>query len=279
MSNIFYIDGEYVKQEDAVIPVTDLAVIRGYGVFDFMRTYKGKPFHLEAHVARLYRSAESVLLDTPWTQEEVCDIVNETVARNTGDDFNIRIVITGGDSPTSLMPVGASRLLVYVTPVTIMPKENYHEGIKIITVEDLRSYPGVKSIDYLPAIVALKNAHSQGAIDAIYIDSDGNVREGTTNNIFAFFGNTLVTPPLENILSGITRNVVLDLAKESFTVEERMMSLDELYQADEVFLASSVKQVMPVRQVNDKVIGDGKPGEGTHQLIAIFEQYALEISQ
>jgi len=279
MSNIFYVDGEYVKQEDATIPVTDLAILRGYGVFDFMRTYKGKPFHLEAHVARLYRSAESILLDMSWTQEEVCDIVNETVARNADADFNIRIVVTGGDSPTNLMPIGASRLLVYVTPVTIMPQENYTKGIKIITVEDVRPYPGVKSIDYLPAIVALKKAHAQGAIDALFIDSDGNVREGTTNNIFAFFGNTLVTPPLENILQGITRNVVLDLAKESFTVEERTLSREELYQADEVFLVSSSKQVMPVYQVDDKVIGDGKPGEGTHQLIAIFEQYALEISQ
>ena len=201
------------------------------------------------------------------------------IAKNIHNECDVRIVVTGGDSPSNLMPAGTSRLLVYITPVTIMPQENYDNGIKIITVQDLRPYPGVKSIDYLPAIVALKKARSQGATDAIYTDADGNIREGTTNNIFAFFGNTLVTPPLENILPGITRKVILDLATRAFTVEERPLSIDDLYQADEVFLSSSVKQVMPVCQVDDQRIGDGQPGEGTRQLITMFEQHAWEISQ
>jgi branched-chain amino acid aminotransferase len=279
MSSIFYIDGEYVNQENAKISATDLVILRGYGVFDFLRTYNRKPFHLEAHVARLYRSAELVLLDTPWTQAEVCDIVNETIARNSHAECDVRIVITGGESPTNLMPVGESRLLVYVGAVKPLPQEHYDNGVKIITVPDIRSYPGVKSIDYLSAIVALKQARSQDAIDAVFIDGDKNIREGTTNNLFAFFGNTLVTPPLDNILPGITRSVVLDLAKEAFTVEERMLTLEEVYQADEVFLTSSVKEVLPIRQVDDHVIGDGKPGEGTQQLISMFDAYTHKISQ
>jgi branched-chain amino acid aminotransferase len=277
MSSIFYIDGEFVSAEEARIPATDLAVLRGYGVFDFTRTYHRRPFHLDAHLDRLYRSAEQVLLDIPWSKAEITDIVMETIARNPDyAECNVRIVVTGGESPDFLNPADRPRLLVLITPATIMPERAYAEGVYIVTVQMDRVLTGAKSINYIPAIIALRHARKQGALDAVYIDNEGRVLEGTTNNLFAFYGDTLVTPGDEHVLLGITRGIVLELAETAFTVEHRDITLDELYTADEIFLSSSVKEVLAVTRINDRTIADGRPGVRTQRLLEMFREIAWQ---
>ena len=169
---IFYIDGNFVDEDEAVLPVTDLAILRGYAVFDFLRTYNGRPFHLEAHLRRLRNSAALIGLDCHWSLDELTEIVDETLARNNYPESNIRLLITGGDSEDSISPGQHPRLLVMVRPVTPYPENWYEEGIKIITARLNRYIPGAKSTDYIRAIVTLKDAEAAGAIESVYVNKD-----------------------------------------------------------------------------------------------------------
>ncbi len=275
MTNIFYIDGELVSSDDASLPVEDLAILRGYGIFDLTRTYGGKPFRLDAHLERLERSAGHILLDLPLPIAEIRRIALDVLARNQHEELVLRIVVTGGSSPDNLVPENQSRLLVMVTPLGPRPEFWDREGVKLITNHEERYMPDAKTLNYIPAIIALKRARAQGAVDAIYIDHSGYVREGTTNNIFAFYGDRLLTPA-QGVLSGITRMTVLELAAQDYQVEQVDLSLEDLLRADEVFLTSSIKEVCPVRQIDDTVIGP--PGPKTCRLLALFRQRAPEYS-
>jgi branched-chain amino acid aminotransferase len=272
MGDIYYIDGEFVDSAQATIPVTDLAVLRGYGVFDFMRTYNGEPFHLDAHIERLFRSAEGVDLEMPWSPDEIAAIVRETVARNPHREFNVRIVVTGGETLDSITPNGSPRLLVLVTAARPPADHYYIDGAKIITVRASRYLPQAKSINYIPAMRALKKARVHGAIEAVYVNTRSNALEGTTTNIFTFLGDTLVTPPDDEILPGITRGVVLELVKDVYPLQIRDVTLDEFYRADEIFITASNKQVMPIVQVDDVTIGAGVPGERTRHIMTLFAE-------
>jgi len=272
MGDIFYIDGEFVDRAAASIPITDLGVLRGYGVFDFLRTYKGQPFHLEAHVDRLYKSAEVLGMDLPWPKDEVIQIIVETLMRSTHDECNVRIVVTGGESEDFITPLDKPRLAVLVTKANPPADHYYTDGAKIVTVNESRYLPLAKSLNYIPAIRAMKIARAAGGVEAIYVKNGTYALEGTTTNLFAFYGETLITPEA-NMLPGITRQVVIDLAKQHFTLEERPLTLDELYKADEVFITASNKQVMPVIHVDDVTIGDGVPGPHTRKIMQVFGEY------
>lgn len=271
-SNIFYIDGEYIEDRTATLPVSDLAVVRGYGVFDFLRTYSGKPFHLDQHLERLRRSAELIDLELPWTLDEIKAVVLETLSRNDHAESNVRIVVTGGTSDDYITPTGKPRLMVMVTPARVLPQSWYTDGAKIITEPTERYLPGAKSLNYIPAIRALKRARAEDAIEAIYTDREGRVLEGTTTNLFAFFEGVLVTPG-DGILPGITRGVVLEIAEGHYPIQLRDIQRDELLRADEVFITASNKQVVPIVRVDDAVIGDGRPGAHTRHMMELFAEY------
>jgi len=273
MSNIFYIDGEFIPEKDARIPVNDLAILRGYGIFDFLRTYGGKPFHLKDHLKRLEHSAKSIDLKLPLSIEEIHEIVLETLKRNQHKHSNVRIVVTGGQTDDFITPCGKPRLLVMVTEVRVYPRKWYEDGVKIITFPLERQIPAAKSLNYLSAILALKDAYRKNAVEAVYTDRDENLREGTTSNFFIFIDGKMVTPGTEEILPGITRQVVLELAEHEFEVRIRDIHMDELTKAQGAFLSSSNKQVLPVVQVDELVIGDGKPCEQTRLVMKRFEEY------
>ena len=269
---IYYIDGEFVPAEKAVIPVDDLAILRGIGVFDLLRTYDGKPYFLDAHIDRLERSAREIDLTLPWSHDEIATLVKQTLAKNDIPEANIRIVVTGGSSKDFMTPSGTPRLLVLVSPVPKLPAAWYTQGVKIISWEVERPIPGAKSIDYISASLALKKAAAEGAIEALYIDRNGLALECTTSNIFAFVGDKLTTPG-RGILSGVTRKVVLELAQGLFPVDMRDISRAELLAADEVFITGTSKGLVPVVQVDDGTIADGRPGQRTRQLMAEMKRY------
>ena len=266
---IFYIDGAYVREEDAVLPVDDLAILRGYGVFDFMRTYGGRPFRLDDHIRRLQHSAALVQLACPWSLEEIRSIVEQTLARNNYEESNVRLLITGGDSGDSITPGDRPRLLVMVTPLKAFPRDWYEKGVKVITTDITRYIPGAKSIDYIRAILALNNARRQDAVESIYVDNRGVVLEGTTSNIFMVTGGRVLTPP-EDILPGVTRQAVLESIADEFSPALETITRQELYQAQEVFLTSSNKEVLPVVKVDDSSIGSGQPGPVTRKIMELF---------
>lgn len=269
---IYYVDGQFVPAEQAVIPVDDLAVIRGIGVFDLLRTHHGKPLFLKEHVNRLIASARQIHLDLPWSHDEICRVAIETLNRNQLDEANIRIIATGGSSPDFMNPQGRPRLLVLVTPLPKLPQWWFDRGIKVITLHIERRIPGAKSIDYIPAAMALRKAHAQGAVEAIYVDRDGRALEGTTCNLFAVIDGRLVTPG-SGILSGITRQVVLEVARKLLPVDERDLPRTELVAAREVFITGTSKGVVPVVQIDDDPIADGRPGPETRRIMAALDAY------
>jgi branched-chain amino acid aminotransferase len=272
---IYYIDGKFVSSDQAVIPVNDLAILRGYGVFDFLRTYNGRPLFLEEHIERLEQSAKHIGLDLLWSKAQLIDIVNQTLNKNSHRESNIRVVVTGGASPDYLTPQGKPRLLVLVTKLPEQPPWWYTDGVKVITIDSVRNIPGAKSIDYIPATIALKEARDKNAIEAVYVDRDGYVLEGTTSNLFIFRGDRLITAG-KSVLSGITRKVVLMITAQIFKAEIRNMAVEELLTADEVFITGSNKEIVPVVKVDDTTIGNGKPGKRTQTVRKRFADYTAE---
>ena len=274
----YYIDGEFVPSSEAAIPVTDLAVLRGFGVFDFMRTYGGRPFHLDSHINRLMNSARLIGLGCPWSYDEIYEIANQTLAKNDYPESNVRLVITGGDSDDSITPGSKPRLMVMVNPIKTFPESWYQDGVKIITVEINRYNPGAKSIDYIRAIQSLQQAKKFDAVEAVYLDQKGNVLEGTTSNLFAVIDGEIITPE-EDILPGITRDVVLDIAASDYPIQLRAISRQELLEADELFLSSSNKEVLPVVMVDNQEIAHGAVGSVTSHVMELFRKYTALYSQ
>ena len=264
---VFYINGEYVDAEKASISASDLAVLRGYGVFDYLRTYGGVPFQLGAHLRRLQRSATLIELACPWDIEELGEIVSGTLSRNCYAESGIRIVVTGGDSPNGFLPSGESRLLVMVTPIHDLPAEAYKNGAAVVTVEQGRHLPEAKTINYIPGITAQIKAEKRNpaAIEAIYLDN-GVVLEGTRSNTFIFNDGRWITPA-NGLLLGITRAEVIKLIEGEWELELRDITVEEYYAADEVILTSSTKEVLPIVQVDDFSIGSGVPGANTKRLM------------
>jgi branched-chain amino acid aminotransferase len=274
--NVFYVDGEFLPENRSVISANDMGLLRGYGVFDFMRTYNRRPFHLEKHVARLASSARQINLKLPHTEEEIIQITMKTLERNADlAEANIRLVVTGGISPDSITPPDKTSLLVMVTDLHRCPAEWYRDGAAIITTHDERYLPGAKSTNYIPGILALSRARQQNAIESVYVDRYGRLLEGTTTNFFAFIGQKLVTPGAA-ILPGITREVVLGIVESQFPVEIRDIHKDEVRLMDEAFITASNKEVVPVIRVDDRILGAGRPGERTRRVMQLFAGYTHE---
>lgn len=272
---VYYVDGAFVPANEAMIPVDDLAVLRGIGICDIMRTFHKKPYFVEEHIERLMESGKKIGLSLPWSPSDIEKIVFQTLEKNPGlEEVNIRIVITGGSSPDFLTPTGRPRLIVMVTPINKLPEAWYTRGVKVITLVQERPLAGAKVTAYIPATLALNQAKAAGATEVIYIDRNHNALEGTTSNLFAFFGNTLVTPPADGILKGITRKVILSLAKERFEVQESPILLEKLLTADEVFITGTNKGIVPVVKIDDTPIHDGKPGPGTRALMTALADHA-----
>jgi branched-chain amino acid aminotransferase len=271
--DIFYNNGEFVDSEKTVISVNDLIVLRGYGVFDFMRTYNRRPFYLKEHIERLENSARLINLELSWSSDEIYNAVMETVEKNPHHkECNIRIVCTGGISPDGVIPQGNGKLIIMVTAKHELPAWWYSDGASIITVNTERFLPGAKSTNYLGAVMAQQEAKRRGAIEAIYIDRNNNIKEGTTTNIFFFKGNRMITGK-RDILSGVTRGVVLKLTENEFETELRDVPLGEVEDFDEAFITASNKEIVPVVKINDMVIGSGKPGKNTKKIMDMFRKY------
>ncbi len=276
--DVYYVDGKFVDEDDAVISVKDMAVLRGYGAFDFLRTYGGKPFYLKEHIQRLETSANLIGLHMPCSKEEIADIVMQTLAKNSHAESNIRLVITGGVSHDSITPEKNTKLMVMVTDLHPLPAEWYTDGVKIVTSDSERCVPGAKSTTYLQAVLALNNARAQNAVESVYVDRDNRVLEGTTTNFYLFIGDKLVTAN-NGLLPGITRLVLLDMLKDEFDIEMRDIDRSEIETADEAFISASNKEIVPVVQINDHTVGDGKIGPKVRRVTEIFKKFTAEYAR
>jgi branched-chain amino acid aminotransferase len=261
----WYVGGSWVHPYEATLSINDIAVLRGYSVFESLRTYDRQPFHLDEHLRRLYRSAILIDLEIPWSGEQIASVVREIIARNRYRHATIRLLVTGGESEDGILPSGKPTLAVLITPLGERAMERFAKGIKLITTRLQRVSPEAKTTNYVAAVRALREAVRSEAADALYVDEEGHVLEATRSNFFIFRSDTLVTPD-EGILIGVTRNLVLEMARGRFAIEERPILLDELALADEAFITSSSKEITPVVQIDNLTIGNGKPGPRTYEL-------------
>ena len=283
MSNlIFYVNGEYVPAEQASLPVGDLGLIRGYGVFDVLRTYKRTPFQLREHVERLQRSARSILITPPWSTEQIESIVHETLARNYAanpelGDLAIRLVLTGGPSKNGFTPENRPSLMVMLIPAGPRDEELYAKGGRLITVQMDRFKPTVKSLNYIGAIMAMQQATAADAIEALYRTEDGLVTEGTRTSFLVVKGDRIISAP-DLVLEGITRKVVMEIAADRWEVALEPIRYSDLSQIDEAMLVGTGKEVLPIVQIDDIQIGNGRPGPVAGELMKLMDAYIASVT-
>jgi branched-chain amino acid aminotransferase len=248
----------------------------GDGIFEGIRAYNGRVFKLKEHIDRLFYSAKAILLTVPMSHAEVCKAVVETCRANGLREGYIRLLVTRGIGGLGLNPNKCKRpsVIVIADKIQLYPKEFYDNGLTIITVPTTRNLhsalnPAIKSLNYLNNILAKIEANNGGCEEAIMLNSEGYVAECTGDNIFLIKGGEMLTPPLSaGALYGITRGVVMDLARESgLKVSEPNLTRYDVFNADECFLTGTGAEVVPVVKVDGRVIGDGKPGPRTRELV------------
>jgi branched-chain amino acid aminotransferase len=282
MKALVSIDGRILPAEQATVSVLDRGFLYGDSVFEVLRTYRGVPFGMEAHLARLARSAERTLIRLPVTLEELRAEIEAALQSAGYAESLVRIMISRGTAGTLGLDPSLARgplRVILVADLHELPAMLYSEGAKVITYPTLRiadatSGAGAKIANYLVAVLAMAQAKEQGAEEALVLNGDGLVAEGCTSNVFLVMRGALVTPPESmGILLGITREHVLDLARElGIGITERPFSPAELSGADEAFITSSIREVVPVVRVDADVVANGRPGPVTTRLIAAFRR-------
>lgn len=272
MDGITFVNGAMVPAAQASLPLNDLGIVRGYGVFDYLRTYGRVPFRLREHLLRLESSARQIELAMRWDLEELAEIVMDTYAANEFiPDAGIRIIVTGGPSSNYMTPQNQSSLVVMINPVTHYAETAYRLGRSATTTRIPRSMPTVKSINYIGAIMAMQQADAVGAVEAIYRDEQDRLTEGTRSNLFVVKNGQIITP-VQEVLPGITRAAVIEAAAVEFPVVERDLTVQDVLEADEAFLTSTTKEVMPMVQLDETPIADGRPGPVTARVMALFQE-------
>ena len=275
---IIYIDGKYLPKEEAHISVFDHGFLYGDGVFEGIRAYNGRVFRLQEHLDRLYDSARTIDLKVPVPKEEMAGIILEVLRRNKLSNGYIRPLVTRGVGDLGLDPRKCPIASVIVIAVEwgAMYGDLYEKGLKAITVSVRRNPaealpPNVKSLNYLNNILGKIEANYKGGDEAIFFDTNGYMSEGSGDNIFIVKNGVIFTPPTLNNLRGITRAVVLEIAKShGLTLVEQNLGYYDMYSADEVFVTGTAAEVAPIVLIDGRAIGTGKPGPVTRQLMAAF---------
>ena len=265
----FLID-HFVDDDAARLHVSDLSIQRGYGVFDFLRSVNGVPLFLKDHLDRFYTSAEVMHLAVRKSPEEIANIIIELIKRTDASEAGIRINLTGGNSADSYYP-GEPNLVITSGPVRLATEQDFEKGYTVITHEYQREFPIVKSINYMMAVWLQPMLKEEKANDILYYNK-ASITEFPRANIFVVTNDGKLVTPANNILKGITRKQVLLLAKDIMEVQERNIHVDELPAAKEIFLTATTKKIIPIIKLNNKMIGDGRPGNWTRKLYQKFIQ-------
>jgi branched-chain amino acid aminotransferase len=267
---IYFIKDKFVEKERAFISVNDIGLLRAYAVFDYLKTYFGKPFHLTDHINRLFNSANFIGLKIPNTQEEIKFIIKELLKINKFNESSIRIVVTGGISPDGKKK-GEPNLIITCEPRNEIDKDFYVRGVKIKSVYDYRETPLAKTINYTMAIKYLNEFYPQGYFEVLYIHNS-KITECTSSNIFFIKDKKIITPK-DELLPGITRRIVIQQASKKFDIEEREIHYHEIYDFDECFITSTDKEVLPVISIDKHIFNKGKVGDKTKSVMKLFEDY------
>jgi branched-chain amino acid aminotransferase len=278
-----WVDGKLVGREQATVNVFDHGLLYGDGVFEGIRIYNGRIFEAEAHLKRLYESAKAIRLTIPMEPQEWVHAIHETARENGFTDCYIRAVVTRGNGPLGISPVKCAKPVCFVICDTLdlYPREFYEKGMAVITSSFTRNHPNalsprIKSLNYLNNILGKLDAIDAGVNDAIMLNPEGHVAEATAANLFIVRDGVLSTPSVAcGILEGVTRNVILRLARQlAIPAVERVIPRYDLYIADECFLTGTGAEVMPVTSVDRRAVGTGNVGPVTQRLLEAFHRLA-----
>jgi len=276
-----YFNGKLVDREDAVISVFDHGLLYGDGVFEGIRTYDSLVFRLKEHIDRLYKSADAISLTIPLNKTEMMEAVITTLKANKLSEAYIRLVVTRGPGDLGLDPRKCKKPTIFIIAdkIALYPKEFYQKGLDIVTATTKRNLPQaldprIKSLNYLNNILAKIDAIKSGTAEAIMLTHDDYVAECTGDNIFIVAGGELLTPPTDvGALEGITRDAVIGIARRTdVPVFEKMLRMEDVYGASEVFLTGTAAEIIPVVKVDERVIADGTPGKMTLKLWDEFKK-------
>ncbi|MBI5916994.1 MAG: aminotransferase class IV [Bacteroidetes bacterium] len=270
MIKYYMVNGELVPKEQAALGVTDLAIQRGYGLFDYFVVKKGRPVFFEDYLDRVEQSAKWLQLDLPVTREELRQQILQLIRTNGELEAAIKLILTGGYAEDGYSP-SKSNLVIIEMPPPMHPASKFERGVKLMLYDYHRTFPSAKSINYIVGIYLLPQQRAQGAEDVLF-HSGGHIYETTRANFFIVTNDDVIVTAGEGILNGVTRKQTLDIARHHFKVEERSPTVEELKTAKEAFITSSTRPIMPVVQVDDVVIGNGQPGAVTRRLMVLMAE-------
>lgn len=280
------INGTLTSPEDAMVSVFDRGFLYGDSVYEVTLTYDDFPLLLDEHLDRLWHSATSIFMEIQWPKEIIKEYLyaglNKIKQKINSKRYYIRIIITRGGGEIGLDPSlsNGQNLIIIFKPLPEPDPELYRTGVDLVVTEVIRNAkkaidPNVKSGNYLNNVMALRQAREKGAYDAVMLNDKGFVTESTTANIWIILGDKIITPPIEaGLLGGITRASLIKVGLEKgLNIEEQNFSPETLCSADEVFITSSSREILPVTRINEHKISDGKPGKTTAQLHTFYKEF------
>ncbi len=285
---VIYIDGKYYPKSEAKISVYDHGFLYGDGVFEGIREYNGVVFKLKEHVERLYRSAHAIMLQIPLTKEELIQAVIETLRKNRMKDSYIRLIVSRGVGDLGLDPRKCPKPTVVIITDTISIRAGNAKETGITTMFSwVRRNPvdatthEIKSLNYLNSVIVKIEANACGVDEAICLESNGCIAEGVGENVFIVKNGELLTPPTSTgALAGITAEVVTRLtAKLGLKLTVTNLTPFMMFTADEAFFTGTAMEMVPIREVNRRIIGTGKPGPITKKLMAEFQKVIEDPTQ
>lgn len=279
MSIRINVNGQIGTEEDRLLSPLDQGFLFGASVYETVRTYDGEPFLFARHLKRLRESASELGIDIDESDETLTRRLEETLDAAGNAESSVRVVVSAGVGAIDYREGAAKKptIVIVVRPLQAYPESLYREGETASFVSIMRASrgslsPRIKSSNLLNNLMALRQAHQRGAYEALMLNPDGEVCEGSMSNVFIVVNGTIATPPISaGILEGITRELVLSIAHEGrLRLEERTILPDELLGADEVFITASSRQVVPIVKVDDRAIADGRPGPVTQKLLSLY---------
>jgi branched-chain amino acid aminotransferase len=289
MAAIVNVNGRIADQEHATISVFDHGFLYGEGVYETMRTYNRQPFLFDRHMRRLRNSSRMITLPLPFRDDELEEQIRATMAAaRLGGEAYIRVLVTRGigELTYDLEATPTPSVVIIVKPQIDPPPETYQQGVRVVIVGIVRNHPGsvnplIKSNNLMNSALAMQEAFRSGAFEGVMRNYRGEIAECTTSNLFVIRNGTALTPPLDaGLLPGITREFVFDIGGDiGIPVEEAVLHDDDLFEADEAFLTSTTREIVPIVTVGDRRIGSGTPGAVTLALLDAFRRKAQELSR
>jgi branched-chain amino acid aminotransferase len=271
-----WINGDFVESSQASLGVEDLAVQRGYGVFDFFRCKGGVPFLLTSYLERFYNSADCLNLKVPMDRSVLKNIIAQFIQKNQLKNEGVKMILTGGYALDRYTPQKPN-LIISSHQITPPGPDKYKRGFRVMSYSYQRELPSCKSINYLQGIKLIPTLAEKRYDDVLY-HSDGSITEFPRSNVFIVDAQNRLATPAKDMLHGITRKLILHLAKDQYSPQERDISLSELKDANEVFLTSTTKRIMPICEVDGIPIGTGRPGPISRHLASVLDDLPTDFN-